>query len=170
MVNSVLSVSSCSKFFPIRVHRCPSVVNLALFSVPVFFICWLPYLKINVGEGGPRRAKAVFCRFKWAKAGESDAFSHSRPGSRPPWPGCARLRKVGRAHRARRLAAAFAPKTPILQHSISSPGFHGFIIRLFMSLLARAPCPDDRPLDSTTLSSPVKLPLYRGIIIGTRAV
>jgi hypothetical protein len=39
-----------------------------------------------VGEGGPRRAKAVFGGFKWAEAGGFDSFNLVSARLRPPWP------------------------------------------------------------------------------------
>jgi hypothetical protein len=42
--------------------------------------------KIDVGEGGPRRAKAVFGRFKWAEAGGFDALSRAAARLRPDTP------------------------------------------------------------------------------------
>jgi len=147
-------------------------IPIPLPIIPLPF-CFCSTEKINVGEGGPRRAKAVFGTFKRA---ELRRFDHSRPlapgqahvparlgppqteqthrSARPPWIQ-APLGRPGRfsensfacfvwfvvgiilSHATHPLLQySNTPilqysNTPILRRSISSYGFHGFIIVVF---------------------------------------
>ena len=88
-----------------------------------------PPKKIDVGEGGPRRAKAVFCTFKWAEPGGFDiirpgspAFARINPRPDPPFHPVARIATVPVATRRRLDDGIFVRSLRSLTANLRSPG------------------------------------------------